>query len=142
MKVSVAAEIESRKAEGNFFRKDPSKTIMGNVLDMVEWLVDEGAKIERGNTPVDKGFTRANIEGFTDKRRQMITGAMVQSKYGKVRLRPRLTRTPASAAWPAARRPYVTMAVLNRTVKTVRRTWARLRIYERTIRRDLTKGLE
>ena len=44
MRISVKSEIEARKAEGNFFRKDVTKTIMGNALDMVEWLVEEGAK--------------------------------------------------------------------------------------------------
>lgn len=149
MRVSVKAEIAQRKAEGNFFRKDPVKTMMGNALDAVEWLANEGAKAMRAGLPA--GFTRDNIEVMTYRRDQMVTGRSVQSRFAKSRLRPGLTRDPASAEWPAARRPYVTARVYESGVwgGRVRRTahkpfskaYRRMKAYERTIRRDLTEGL-
>lgn len=146
MRVSIKAEIASRKAEGNFFRKDVSKTVMGNVLDMVEWLSDEGGKQLRAVVPVDEGFTRANIEGMTYKRTQMLTGASVQSRYGKVRLKPGLTRSVSPGTkdlkkWGPARRPYVTMSMIEKRTHVVRKVYRRLKAYERSIRRDLTEGL-
>jgi len=144
VRVSVKAEIASRKAEGNFFRKDVSKTVMGNVLDMVEWLSEEGGKQLRAVVPVDAGFTRDNIEGMTYRRTQMVTGRDVQSLFGKVRLRKGLTR-PVSAGtaaeWKSARRPYVTMSVIEKRTHIVRKVYRRLKAYERSIRRDLTEGL-
>ena len=145
MRLSIRAEIEQRKAEGNFFRKDVSKTVMGNVLDMVEWLVDEGESRLQPLIPRDTGFTRGNIEGMTYKRAQLVTGRPVQSLYGKVRLRPGLSR-PVSAGtaakWGPERRPYVTMNVIEKRTKAVAKTARRLKAYERNIRRDLTEGLE
>ena len=151
MRISIKSEIETRKAEGNFFRKDVTKTIMGNTLDMVEWLVEEGAKQMRAAVPVGTGFTRDNIEGFTYKRVQMVTGRSVQSRFGKVRLKQGLSRSPATTGkYSAERRPYITMNVLEtgrygahprRANRHVRRTYNRLRQYERSIRRDLTEGL-
>jgi len=144
VRTSIKAEIEARKAEGNFFRKDVTKTVMGNVLDMVEWLADEGATQLRPLVPVDEGFTRRNVEGVTYKRTRLFTGAAVQSRYGKVRLRPGLTR-PVSAGtaerWGPARRPYVTMSVIEKRLHIVRKVYRRLKAYERNIRRDLTEGL-
>ena len=91
------------------------------------------------------GFTRDNIEGFTYKRTQLVTGRSVQSLYGKVRLKPGLTR-PVSAGtadkWGPGRRPYVTMSVIERRTKVVRKTYNRLKAFERNIRRDLTEGLQ
>lgn len=149
MRLSVKAEIAQRKAEGNFFRKDPTKTMMGNALDAVEWLAEEGAKQLRAKVPVDKGFTRDNIEGFTYKRTQLLTGRDVQSRFGKTRLKPGLSRA-GSAEWPAERRPYITMSVLEtgaygahprRANRMVRNVYRRMKAYERTIRRDITEGL-
>ena len=144
MRVSIKAEIASRKAEGNFFRKDVSKTVMGNVLDMVEWLADEGGKQLRAVVPVDTGFTRDHIEGMTYKRTQLVTGRSVQSRYGKVRLKQGLTR-PSNAKdqkkWGPERRPYVAMSMIEKRTHVVRKVYRRLKAYERSIRRDLTEGL-
>lgn len=149
MRLSVKAEIEQRKATGNFFRLDPTKTMMGNALDLVEWLSEEGAKQLRAGVPVDEGFTRGNIEGFTYKRVQMVTGRDVQSRFGKTRLKAGLSRR-GSADWPAERRPYVTMSVLEsgkygshprRAHRMVRKVFNRMRAYERNVRADMTKGL-
>lgn len=154
MRLTIKAEIEQRKATGNFFVKDPAKTMLGNALDAVEWLADEGAKQVRANVPVDTGFTRDNIEGFTYKRTQLLTGRNVQSRFGKTRLKAGLSRSPGSPTnrkYSAERRPYITMSVLEsghygshprRATRMVRNAFRRMKAYERSIRRDLTKGLE
>ena len=153
MPLSIKAEIEQRKAQGNFFRKDVTKTMMQNALDAVEWLADEGAKMMRANVPVGSGFTRDNIEGFTYKRVQMVTGRDVQSRFGKTRLLPGLSRSPGSPTnkkYSAQRRPYITMSVLEtghygahprQANWHVRKTFRRMKAYERSIRRDITEGL-
>ena len=157
MPLSVKADIEQRKASGNFFTKNVSKTIMGNTLDMVEWLSGEGEKLYRAGLPSDKGFTRENIHGFAYQRTQLITGAKVQSRFGKVHLgkRGETVRRPVSPGtnlekYGPERRPYITLWTLEtgrhggsmrKAYWARRKAFNRLRAYERNIRRDLAKGL-
>jgi len=145
---SIKVEIASRKAEGNFFRRDVSKTVYENMLDAVEWAVEEGVKDLRPRYP--DGFTRANVEGFTYKRTRLITGAPVQSRFGKVRLKPGLSRSPAGPKYPAPRRPYIVQWVWEtgrygehrRTAHwAVKKTAAKMRAFIRNIHADLTKGV-
>ena len=158
MPLSVKADIAQRKASGNFFRKNVSKTVMGNTLDMVEWLVGEGEKLYRAGLPVDKDFTRGHIHGFAYQTTRLVTGARVQSRFGKVHLgrrgetvsRPVSPGTKDLKKYGPERRPYVTLWTLetgrhgasNRKAWRARRkAFNRLRQYERTIRRDLAEGL-
>jgi len=148
MPLSVKADIAQRKASGNFFRKNVSKTVMGNTLDMVEWLVGEGEKLYRAGLPADTGFTRSNIHGFAYQTTRLVTGAKVQSRFGKVHLgqRGETVSRPVTAGtnmkkWGPQRRPYVTLQVLEKRHRARRKAFNRLRAYERNIRRDLAEGL-
>lgn len=154
---SLAAEIEAMRASGNFFTKDVSKTIAENTKDAVEWVAKKGPNIVSGYAAPrrDSGFTAdfSHWEGFAYKRTRIITGAPVASLFGKVRMRPGLSRPVSAGTSPKygpERRPYIVNAVLesgaggdHRTPnRHVRRTAARLRGFVRAIRTDLTKGLE
>jgi hypothetical protein len=149
MPITIKAEITSMRASGDFFTKDVSKTITENAKDAVEWLAKQGPGLVARNLPTTgSGFTARGIEGFAYKR--VSRNVSVVSVKGLVRMKPGLSRSPASGKWPAERRPYVVNAVLE-TGKygshprvahhQFRRAAARLRAYSRAIRIDLTKGL-
>jgi hypothetical protein len=150
MPITIKAEITSMRASGDFFTKDVSKTITENAKDAVEWLAKQGPGLVARNLPTTgSGFTARGIEGFAYKRTRIITGAPVASLYGKVRMKPGLSRG-GSAGWPAARVPYVVNRVLEsgsyaghprRPHYQFKKAAARLRAYSRAIRIDLTKGL-
>lgn len=148
-RISVKAEIQSMQASGNFFTKDVSKTITENAKDAVEWLAQKGpGEVARNLPTTGTGFTARGVEGFAYNARHR-SGAPVTSVYGKVRMKPGLSRG-GSARWPAARVPYVVNRVLEsgnyaghprHPHHQFRKAAARLRAYSRAIRIDLTKGL-
>lgn len=145
MRISIKAEIASRRASGNFFTKDPTKTMMGNALDAIEWLAAEGTKAIAGGIPSDANFDRGNLEGMSYKRDQMLTGRQVQSRFGKSHVRgaQRGTRPLRGTLTSEVdgMTPYVQMAVIERDKKMVKRAYSRMKAYERSIRADITKGL-
>ena len=143
-RISVKAEIESRKASGNFFRKNVSKTVMQNTLDMVEWLSGEGTKAVRQWLPADAEFNPGQLEGMSYRRVQLLTGRSVQSRFGKSHVFGARRGFPLRGALTKetdGMNPYVQMAVLERQHGMVRRAYNRMRAYERSIRKDMTEGL-
>jgi len=146
VRLSVKAEIAQRKAEGNFFKKDPTKTMMGNALDLVEWLAAEGTKQVSANLPADADFHTGHLEGMTYRRVQMVTGKKVQSRFGKSHVfgasrGTRPLRGSLSSEDEHGRNPYLQLSVIERDKGIVRRAYNRMRAYERSVRKDMTEGL-
>lgn len=145
MRLSIKAEITQRKEQGNFFRKDPTKTMMGNALDLVEWLAGEGTKAVSANLPRDADFSPGNLEGMSYRRDQLLTGRKVQSRFAKSHVRGAQRGTnPLRGSLTSetdGMTPYVQMAKIEKTSKVVRKAYNRMRAYERSVRKDLTEGL-
>jgi len=103
--------------EGPFFTKDVTKTIIGNAMDALEDLALLGERYVQQNLRIGienpTGFTEGAVEGFTYKRQRIGSGMTVQSIYGKVRMKPGLSRHPGSSRYPASRRPYIINSVLE-----------------------------
>ncbi len=102
--------------DGPFFRRDVTQTIRQNAERAVDELSQQGAELVRQNLRSGirrpTGFTAGAIEGGSMTRTRIVTGARVGSIFGKVRMKPGMSRG-GSAAAPADRVPYIIERVLE-----------------------------
>lgn len=137
--------------EGPFFEPGAKARFRENLYDAVEEVTKRGAAWAReGVRPRNPtGFTGGMIEPYVQRRTLIGGGGSVGTLYGKVRMRPGLTRG-GSATYPATRVPYIVAAVLEtgtyrghprRGLRYLRKAATKMRAYVRSIKADLARGL-
>lgn len=139
------------KVEGPLFGSEAFKTLRRNLYEAVEEVTEKGADYAR-SMPQPSSQTRAGIEAHVYRRQRLavLGGGTVGSLYGKVRMKPGLSRSPGSQRYPAARRPYIIAAVHETghyrgqqrpAYKFFRKATAKARGYVRSIKTNLVRGL-
>ena len=90
--------------DGDFFTRDPGKTLRHNVMDMLEtlagWMEEEvrrQVQSHSGAMPSSVGWSAANIKGFVDWNKRWSTYAAVQA-YTEGMDAPDAIRTKAAMA--------------------------------------------
>lgn len=91
---------------GGMFDINVGETLERNSARIVRELTEEGARLVREGIKPQKGtgFTRELIEAHQNREGSM---------FGRVRAKPKQEREPGSLRYPASRRPYITLAVLE-----------------------------